>query len=160
MAKADDEQWLSAAECASRTGLTVRALRVYEREKLIKPSRTAKGWRRYGQAELTRLNTIVILKTLGLTLAQIRKVLVENPPSLANILQIQQESWREKRATADRALILVESACKRLLSQQTLSICLYTVGSIYRACESRSLRSGRGRRGLGLSRAGASAARR
>ena len=122
MAKADDKQWLSAAECASRTGLTVRALRVYEREKLIKPPRTAKGWRRYGQAELTRLNTIVILKTLGLTLAQIRKVLVENAPSLANILQIQQESWREKRASADRALILVESARKRLLSQQTLSI--------------------------------------
>ena len=117
MAKADDKQWLSAAECASRTGLTVRALRVYEREKLIKPPRTAKGWRRYGQAELTRLNTIVILKTLGLTLAQIRKVLVENAPSLANILQIQQESWREKRASADRALILVESARRRLLSQ-------------------------------------------
>ena len=37
---APQEQWLSAAECASRTGLTVRALRVYERQGLIKPPRS------------------------------------------------------------------------------------------------------------------------
>ena len=120
--KAGDKEWLSAAECAKRTGLTVRALRVYEREGLIKPSRSAKGWRRYGEAELTRLNTIVILKALGLSLVQVRKVLREHPPTLMNILQIQAQSWQEKRAAADRALFLVDAARKRLDSQQTLSI--------------------------------------
>ncbi|HEY4210955.1 MAG TPA: MerR family transcriptional regulator [Steroidobacteraceae bacterium] len=120
--KAGVKEWLSAAECAKRTGLTVRALRVYEREGLIKPSRSAKGWRRYGEAELARLNTIVILKTLGLSLVQVRKVLREHPPTLMNILQIQAQSWQEKRAAADRALFLVDAARKRLHSQQTLSI--------------------------------------
>jgi MerR family transcriptional regulator, thiopeptide resistance regulator len=108
---------LSAAECASRTGLTVRALRVYEREGLIDPPRSAKGWRRYGAAELTRLNTIVILKSLGLTLQQIKKVLSENPPTLLRLLQVQAQSWKDKRAAAERALELVEAARERLCTQ-------------------------------------------
>jgi DNA-binding transcriptional MerR regulator len=118
----DGPDWLSAAECASRTGLTVRALRVYEREGLINPPRSAKGWRRYGTAELTRLNTIVILKALGLTLAQIKAVLADNPPTLLRLLQVHVESWKEKRAAADRALTLLEAARARLNGQQTLSI--------------------------------------
>ena len=52
---------LSAAECARRTGLTVRALRVYERHGLIEPARSGKGWRCYGPKELQRLNVIVTL---------------------------------------------------------------------------------------------------
>jgi MerR family transcriptional regulator, thiopeptide resistance regulator len=113
---------LSASECSSRTGLTVRALRIYEREGLITPPRSAKGWRRYGAAELTRLNTIVILKSLGLTLLQIKKVISENPPTLLRLLHVQAQAWKDKRAAADHALVLVEAARERLLSQQTLSI--------------------------------------
>src|SRR6516164_6848902 len=71
MAKTVDKQWLTAAECAARTGLTVRALRVYEREGLVSPARSEKGWRRYGPAEVARLNTVTTLKALGLTLEQI-----------------------------------------------------------------------------------------
>ena len=36
-------EWLTAAECALRTGLTVRALRVYENYGLITPGRSAAG---------------------------------------------------------------------------------------------------------------------
>ena len=39
------DEGLTAAECAVRTGLTVRALRVYEEYGLIAPKRTAGGWR-------------------------------------------------------------------------------------------------------------------
>jgi DNA-binding transcriptional MerR regulator len=120
--QADAEEWLSAAECATRTGLTVRALRVYERQGLIKPARSPNGWRRYGPAELERLNSIVILKGLGLTLSQIRTVLAENPPSLLRILQIHAQSWRAKRAMADRALGLVHAALERLRAQQAPSV--------------------------------------
>jgi DNA-binding transcriptional MerR regulator len=121
-APADEPEWLSAAECASRTGLTVRALRVYERHGLIKPPRSANGWRRYGPAELAKLNTIVILKALGLTLSQIRAVLTENPPSLLRILDIHAQSWQAKRDMAQRALTLVEAARKRLRAQQALTL--------------------------------------
>ena len=71
---------LTASACAARTGLTVRALRVYERSGLLNPPRARSGWRQYGRRELTRLNTICVLKTAGLTLAQIRVVLRRNAP--------------------------------------------------------------------------------
>ncbi len=120
--QADQDEWLSAAECASRTGLTVRALRVYERQGLITPPRSPSGWRRYGSAELARLNTIVILKALGLTLSQIRAVLAENPPSLLRILDVHAQSWKAKRDMADRALTLVQAARERLRAQESLSV--------------------------------------
>lgn len=116
------QEWLSAAECATRTGLTVRALRVYERQGLIAPPRSPNGWRRYGSTELARLNSIVILKGLGLTLSQIRSVLADNPPSLLRILLAHADSWRDKRDLADRALKLVGAAVDRLKAQQSLSI--------------------------------------
>jgi len=57
MESADPADWLSAADCASRTGLTVRALRVYEEFGLIAPRRSAGGWRQDGPRDLVKLNT-------------------------------------------------------------------------------------------------------
>jgi DNA-binding transcriptional MerR regulator len=94
------DQGLTAAECAARTGLTVRALRVYEDYGLIAPKRTASGWRWYGKAELVRLNTIGLLKTAGLTLSQIRQVtmLSELGPPLGHVLEMQIDAWRQRKA--------------------------------------------------------------
>ena len=118
----DAGKWLTAADCAARTGLTVRALRVYERAGLLKPGRAANGWRRYGPDDLMRLNTISVLKGLGLTLAQIRNLLGETDPSLLNVLRVQAKSWRERQAQAGKALELVEAAIHRLERNQQPSI--------------------------------------
>lgn len=115
-------EWLSAAECAARTGLTVKALRLYERHGLINPPRSPNGWRRYGAIELARLNSVVILKGLGLTLSQIRAVFTDKPPSLLRILMAHAQSWKAKRDMAERALSLVQAAVDRMLSQQSLSL--------------------------------------
>src|SRR5690242_1231047 len=109
---------MGAAECARRTGLTVRALRVYEREGLIKPSRTSNGWRAYGPAELERLNVIAVLKSLGLSLAQIRAVLEGTALTLESVLRMQVESLRSRRNVADKALRAVEAALARVVSKQ------------------------------------------
>ncbi|MCA1444597.1 MerR family transcriptional regulator [Ensifer sp. IC4062] len=50
----DGNQWLTAAECGERLGLTVR--RLYENRGLISPRRTGKNWRLYGAEEFARLN--------------------------------------------------------------------------------------------------------
>jgi protein-L-isoaspartate(D-aspartate) O-methyltransferase len=118
----NSRKWLTAAECAERTGLTVRALRVYEREGLLNPSRAANGWRRYGPDDLKRLNTISVLKALGLTLAQIGKLLREAAPSLLSVLQVQAKSWRERQGEAAKALELVEAAIHRLERNQEPSL--------------------------------------
>src|SRR5262245_7049837 len=113
---------LTAAECARRTGLTVRALRVYERAGLLKPPRSAKGWRLYGPQELARLNTIVALKGFGLSLAQIRRAFGASPPDLAQVLDMQLQSWTARKFAADRAITLIQAAAARLRSRYNLSI--------------------------------------
>jgi DNA-binding transcriptional MerR regulator len=113
---------LSAAECARRTGLTVRALRVYERAGLLKPARSPKGWRSYGPNELIRLNTIVALKGFGLSLREIRKSFGSSPPALAQVLELQGRNWATRKMAADRAITLIQSALARLKSSASLSV--------------------------------------
>jgi DNA-binding transcriptional MerR regulator len=117
-----EPQRLSAADCARRTGLTVRALRVYERAGLLKPARNAKGWRSYGPDELIRLNTIVALKGLGLSLREIRKAFASSPPALVQVLDLQARNWLTRRVAADRAINLIQSAIARLKSHATLTL--------------------------------------
>ena len=113
---------LNAAECARRTGLTVRALRVYERQGLIKPIRSAKGWRVYGPDEIQRLNIIVTLKTFGMTLAQIRPLLKTKPPPLAQVLQMQLRVCRARRDEAQESLARVQTALVTIESGKTLTL--------------------------------------
>lgn len=113
---------LNAAECARRTGLTVRALRVYERLGLIKPTRSAKGWRLYGPSEIQRLNVIVTLKTFGMTLAQIRPLLKTTPPALAQVLQMQLRVCRARRDEAQESFARVQTALATIESGKTLTL--------------------------------------
>jgi DNA-binding transcriptional MerR regulator len=113
---------LTAAECARRTGLTIRALRVYERRGLIKPARSGKGWRLYGPEELIRLNTIVALKDFGLTLAQIRKAFGASPPALAQILDMQLKVWSSREMAARHAISAILAAIGRLQSGTPMSV--------------------------------------
>ena len=110
MTKRGKPDKLTAAECARRTGLTVRALRVYERQKLLQPARSGNGWRLYGPEELIRLNTIVALKAFGLSLAQIRRLFGDGPPALTQILDMQLKVWAARRMAADRVIEQIHAA--------------------------------------------------
>ena len=124
MESIDPREWLSAADCASRTGLTPRALRVYEELGLIAPRRSAAGWRQYGPQDLTKLNTIALLKTAGLSLAQIGEVTCSGAgePSLRRILAIQLDTWKRRRTDAERGQAIAEAALNRLRADQPLSV--------------------------------------
>jgi MerR family transcriptional regulator, thiopeptide resistance regulator len=113
---------LTAAECARRTGLTVRTLRVYERHGLIEPARSGKGWRLYGPKELKRLNVIVTLKAFGMTLVQIGSLLHKRPPPLASVLEMQLRACRARRDGAERALGLVQTVVLTIKSGRPLAL--------------------------------------
>jgi DNA-binding transcriptional MerR regulator len=120
----DPPEFLSAADCAARTGLTVRALRVYEELGLIAPRRSAGGWRQYGPRDLMKLNTIALLKTAGLSLAQIGEVTRNSAaePNLQQILAIQLDTWKRRRADAERGQAIAEAALNRLRADEPLSV--------------------------------------
>jgi MerR family transcriptional regulator/heat shock protein HspR len=60
---------------AEQLGVHPQTLREYERQGLITPQRTPGGTRRFGQAELDRLERIQRLTAEGLSLAGVRYVL-------------------------------------------------------------------------------------
>ena len=67
--------FLNASEAASRLGVSVKALRLYEQRGLIAPIRSAAGWRAYGPDEMSRAREIAALRALGFSLAQVARVL-------------------------------------------------------------------------------------
>lgn len=57
---------------ADLTGVTVKALRHYDRLGLLRPARTNAGHRLYAMTDLARIRQIVALRFLGIPLKQIR----------------------------------------------------------------------------------------
>jgi DNA-binding transcriptional MerR regulator len=120
--KLTPEAWLSAAECALRTGLTVRALRLYERHGLITPRRTDKNWRLYGIKDVERLNEIIILKGFGLSLTQIAKLLRGQEADLNRVLSLQQTALTDLRSKAEKGLALINALRQQMTDGAHISI--------------------------------------
>lgn len=68
-------QLLNPSEAAKQLGVSTKALRLYEERGLLKPLRSAAGWRAYGPGEMARAVEIVELRALGLSLAEVARVL-------------------------------------------------------------------------------------
>lgn len=68
-------EYLNPAEAARRLGVSAKALRLYEARGLVAPVRTAAGWRAYGPAQMARAGEIAALRALGLSLAEVARVL-------------------------------------------------------------------------------------
>jgi DNA-binding transcriptional MerR regulator len=67
---------LSTGDLARATGNTVRAVRFYEEQGLLRPAEVSEGGhRRYTPEELDRLRLICDLREVGLSLSEIRAVL-------------------------------------------------------------------------------------
>lgn len=122
----DDQQrndvWLSAAECAQRIGLSIRALRHYERHGLITPRRTDKQWRLYGPEDIARLNEVLALKGLGLSLSSIATLLRGHPTDLGRTLTLQDDALRASRGRAERGLALIEALRSKITAGVPVSI--------------------------------------
>lgn len=83
-------QFLTASEAASRLGVWVKALRLYEQHGLIAPVRTGAGWRTYGPDEMNRAAEIASLRALGFSLAQVARVLQSDSEGLEPALAAHQ----------------------------------------------------------------------
>ncbi|HEY2150391.1 MAG TPA: MerR family transcriptional regulator [Vicinamibacterales bacterium] len=97
-------------EFAALAGVTVRALHHYDRLGLLKPSgRSDSGYRLYRDSDFGRLEQIVVLKFLGLSLQQIGRLLQRKSP-LAETLRRQQHVLAGKRRQLDLAIEAISQA--------------------------------------------------
>jgi DNA-binding transcriptional MerR regulator len=113
---------LSPAELARRFGVSVKALRLYERHGLLKPLRTSTGWRAFGPQDVERLHSILCLKGLGLSLARIGELFNGRRVDLEQLLALQERALAEHRRRLDRALTRLAATRRRLESGGALSI--------------------------------------
>jgi DNA-binding transcriptional MerR regulator len=103
---------------ANLAGVTVRTLHHYDRLGLLSPQqRTESGYRLYTTEDLVRLERIMVLRYLGLSLAQIAEMLSNAPNGnldIAEVLQTQAIILRERRDGITRVLRAVEAAERSL----------------------------------------------
>jgi len=98
-------------EFAELAGVTVRTLHHYDRIGLLKPSGyTRAGHRLYRKSDLVRLQQVVTLKFIGLSLKQIKDILDRNSFDLATALLQQREIIVEKRRHLEQAIKAIEKA--------------------------------------------------
>ena len=91
-------------EFAELAGVTVKALHHYDRLGLLKPARTAAGYRAYAAADLERLEQIVALRFLGIPLKKMGALLERGALPLSSTFREQREVLEDKRRLLDRAI--------------------------------------------------------
>src|SRR5579871_5156810 len=113
MGTASANRMYRTQEFAALAGVTVRALHHYDRLGLLKPRRTNSGYRLYCLKDLERLEQIVALKFLGISLKEIKTLLDRNPLALPDALRLQRRILEEKRQFLDRAIRAIAEAEQR-----------------------------------------------
>ena len=88
--------FLAPSEAAARLGVSAKALRLYEQRGLVTPIRTAAGWRAYGPKEMARAAEIAALRALGLSLAQVARVLAGEAKDLEPALALHQAALEDR----------------------------------------------------------------
>ncbi len=101
---------LNPSEAARRLGVSSKALRLYEQRGLLKPLRTEAGWRVYGPDQMARAAEIAALRRLGLSLAQVGRVLKGDAsglePALAEHQSALEAQARSLAAAVDQVATL------------------------------------------------------
>ncbi|WP_432590453.1 MerR family transcriptional regulator [Streptomyces sp. HD1123-B1] len=101
--------------------VSVRMLRHYDATGLLRPARVdpATGYRSYTAAQLTRLNRVIALKDLGLTLQQVRRILDEevSTEELRAMLRLRRAELEAGMAAAAARLVQVEARLRSIESE-------------------------------------------
>jgi len=112
----------SINEVAKMTGLTSRTLRHYDAIGLLAPAGTTEGGRRhYGEAELFRLQEILLLRSLGLRLDTIAGVLADRSEAeRVGVLTRHRRQLEKERGRIDRLIGTVDRTIRSLKEQGTM----------------------------------------
>ena len=105
------EEWnLAIGELARRAGLSVRAIRLYERYGLVTSIRAANGRRYFREHELSRLEQVSALKAIGLTLKQIGSLLADGALDPTSVITSQLAALESRKADLEWAIACLRAA--------------------------------------------------
>ncbi|WP_162356644.1 MerR family transcriptional regulator [Metabacillus mangrovi] len=106
-----NEQLFTIGQFAEKTGVTIRTLRYYDKEELLKPSYISDSRRRfYKDRDMVRLQQILAFKFLDYSLDQIKELLVDKPEEIKASLMVQREMMKKKQAHLERVILSLDHA--------------------------------------------------
>jgi DNA-binding transcriptional MerR regulator len=115
--------YLRIGQIAERSGVSAKALRLYEQRGLLNPcAHSDAGYRLYGPDALQRLMQIVVLKRSGFTLAQIEELLSSAASTIATLLGERIEALQREMADKAKALQTLQAIAQRMGSASTLDL--------------------------------------
>ncbi|MBW5485722.1 MerR family transcriptional regulator [Streptomyces bambusae] len=101
----------SVGQVSAFAGVTVRTLHHYDRTGLLSPSgRSHAGYRRYGDADLARLQQILFYRELGFPLDEIATILADPQANALEHLRARQRQLGEEIARLQRLTEVAERA--------------------------------------------------
>lgn len=107
---------MTIKEVEERTGLSRSNVRFYEKEKLIEPSRNAgNGYREYSEADVEDIKKIAYLRTLGVSIEDIRNI-ISDKITLHEVIEKQNRSLEDQIADLSQAKIM----CERMLHDENI----------------------------------------
>lgn len=117
------KNWLTISEFGEHTGLSIKALRIYEeREILIPHTRSESRYRVYTTEQVSAAKRIVHYKHLGFTLEQIKALLREtNEHSLQELLEARLYESRKSVSQIQHQIKSLESILTSLKQDKELS---------------------------------------
>lgn len=99
---------MTIKEVEERTGLSRSNVRFYEKEKLIAPSRNeSNGYRDYSDSDIENIKKIAYLRTLGISIEDIRNVISEKI-TLREVILKQNDMLKRQITDLNRAKVLCE----------------------------------------------------
>ena len=112
----------SIHDLAQLAGISSRTLRWYDEKDLLKPCRVGEnGYRYYGAAEVDRLQDILLLRELGLSLAQIRSCVNDPAYDRAAMLERHCRALKEERERLTRLIAMVEDTMDTMKGEKIMS---------------------------------------
>jgi len=117
------KKFWKVGDLARLAGLTVRTLRFYDQIGLLAPSgQTESGHRLYNASDLIRLQQILSLKELGLSLDEIKSVLAGGGFSPLEIVELQIAKVKEQIRLQQKLLELLQHVSKAMQGAEPLSV--------------------------------------
>lgn len=108
---------MTIKEVEEKTGLSRSNIRFYEKEKLIQPNRnTGNGYRDYSEKNVQDIRKIAYLRTLGISIDDIRKIMLKQV-SLYNVIEKQEKSLKTQISDLKNA----SDICKKMLKSKELN---------------------------------------
>ncbi|OFW10949.1 MAG: hypothetical protein A3H96_25065 [Acidobacteria bacterium RIFCSPLOWO2_02_FULL_67_36] len=114
---------LRVGELAKRTGLSIRTLHHYDAIGLLRPShRSSSGYRLYSIDDVMRLQQIVLLREIGLSLEDIRRSLSRDGQSLLQTIEFHAGRTRERIERERRLCRRLEETAELLRRRSRVTI--------------------------------------